>query len=57
MFNLSTAPLAHHLGYGFVLTVAGLLAPIGLILLLLLMGNIQRLDEASDRPAITEALG
>lgn len=44
MFNLSTAPLAKHFGYGFVLTVAGLLAPIGLALLLMLAGKIQRLD-------------
>lgn len=48
MFNLSTAPLAKHFGYGFVLTVAGLLAPIGLGLLLLLAGKIQRLDDSTN---------
>lgn len=47
MFNLSTAPLAKHFGYGFVLTVAGLLAPIGLGLLLLLAGPLRRLDADS----------
>lgn len=44
LFNLATAPLAHRFGYGFVLAIAGLLAPIGLLLLLLVGGNIHRLS-------------
>jgi ACS family hexuronate transporter-like MFS transporter len=44
IFNLSTAPLAHRLGYPVVLTIAGLLAPIGLVLMLLLAGKIHRID-------------
>jgi ACS family hexuronate transporter-like MFS transporter len=44
LFNLATAPLAHRFGYGFVLTLAGLLAPIGLTLLFVVGGNIHRLD-------------
>jgi len=44
LFNLSTAPLARHFGYGFVLTLAGLLAPIGLLLLFTVSGPIHRLD-------------
>jgi len=43
-FNLCTGWLVTHFGYGFVLTVAGLLAPIGALLLFALAGNIQRLD-------------
>lgn len=46
MFNLATAPMARHFGYGFVLTVAGVLAPIGLGLMLLLAGKIERVDVA-----------
>ncbi len=58
LFNLLTAPMAHRFGYGFVLTVAGLLAPVGLIALLLLAGNICRLD-GSHAPAdlTADALG
>ena len=44
LFNLATAPMAHRFGYGFVLTLAGLLAPVGLGLLLLLSGPLQRID-------------
>jgi ACS family hexuronate transporter-like MFS transporter len=44
LFNLATAPLAHRFGYGFVLTTAGLLAPAGLLLLLLVGGNVHRLS-------------
>ena len=44
LFNLSIAPLSRHFGYGFVLTIAGLLAPIGLLLLFLTAGNIHRID-------------
>ena len=43
LFNLATAPLARHFGYGFVLTIAGLLAPIGLLLLFVVGGDIHRL--------------
>jgi ACS family hexuronate transporter-like MFS transporter len=43
LFNLSTAPLARHFGYGFVLTIAGLLAPVGLLLLFVVGGDIHRL--------------
>jgi ACS family hexuronate transporter-like MFS transporter len=57
-FNLLTAPMAHRFGYGFVLTLAGLLAPVGLIALLLLAGNIRRLDRSSTPPDLTaDALG
>jgi len=44
LFNLATAPMAHRFGYGFVLTLAGLMAPLGLVLLLLVAGKIQRVD-------------
>lgn len=58
MFNLLTAPLAHRFGYGFVLTVAGLLAPLGLVLLLALAGRIRRLDHPSASADLTaDALG
>jgi ACS family hexuronate transporter-like MFS transporter len=43
LFNLATAPLARHFGYGFVLTMAGLMAPVGLVLLFVVGGNIHRL--------------
>lgn len=43
-FNLCTGWLVTHFGYGFVLTLAGLLGPIGALLLFALAGNIQRLD-------------
>ena len=46
LFNLATAPLAHHFGYGFVLTIAGLMAPVGLLLLLVVGGDIHRLTPA-----------
>lgn len=46
IFNLATAPLARHFGYGFILTIAGLLAPIGLILLFVVGGEIRRLEPA-----------
>ncbi|HEY4356188.1 MAG TPA: MFS transporter [Acidobacteriaceae bacterium] len=58
MFNLLTAPMAHRFGYGFVLTLAGLLAPIGLVLLLVLAGTIRRLDDSHAPPDLTaDALG
>lgn len=44
LFNLCTAPLARHFGYGFVLTLAGLLAPIGAILLFTVAGPVHRVD-------------
>jgi MFS transporter, ACS family, hexuronate transporter len=44
LFNLSTAPLAKHFGYGFVLTIAGVMAPLGLLLLVLVAGDIKRVD-------------
>jgi MFS transporter, ACS family, hexuronate transporter len=46
LFNLATAPLARHFGYGFVLTIAGLMAPVGLLLLLVVGGDIHRLSPA-----------
>jgi ACS family hexuronate transporter-like MFS transporter len=49
LFNLSTAPLARHFGYGFVLTVAGLMAPIGLLLLFVVGGDIHRLPVPETR--------
>jgi ACS family hexuronate transporter-like MFS transporter len=49
LFNLSTAPLARHFGYGFVLTTAGLLAPIGLLLLFVVGGDIHRLTPEETR--------
>jgi len=53
LFNLATAPLVHRFGYGFVLTVAGLLAPIGLAFLLALSGNIERVDDSTEAANIT----
>lgn len=50
LFNLAIAPLARRFGFGFVLSIAGLLAPLGLCLLLLLAGRIHRLEES---PATT----
>jgi len=44
IFNLSTASVAMHFGYGAVLTIAGVLAPIGVITLFVLAGNIHRLN-------------
>jgi ACS family hexuronate transporter-like MFS transporter len=44
LFNLAIAPLAQRFGFPFVLAIAGSLAPVGLCLLLLLAGNIHRLD-------------
>lgn len=43
-FNLCTGWLVTHLGYSFVLTLAGVLGPIGAIVLFLLIGPIQRLQ-------------
>jgi ACS family hexuronate transporter-like MFS transporter len=49
LFNLLTAPLAHRFGYGFVLTIAGVMAPVGLLLLLLVAGDIKRVDGTSGK--------
>jgi ACS family hexuronate transporter-like MFS transporter len=43
-FNLCTGWLVTRFGYGFVLTIAGVLAPLGAVLLFSLIGNIHRLD-------------
>ena len=44
IFNLCTAWLVSHFGYGVVLTFAGVLAPLGAVSLYLLAGKIRRLD-------------
>ena len=49
IFNLCTASLVLHFGYGAVLTIAGVLAPIGAITLFLLVGNIHRLNPTGTR--------
>jgi len=49
IFNLCTASLVAHFGYGVVLTIAGLLAPLGVIVLFLLIGNIHRLNDLDAR--------
>ncbi len=49
IFNLSTASLVTHFGYGVVLTIAAVLAPIGALTLFLLAGNIHRLSNTDVR--------
>ena len=49
IFNLCTASLVLHFGYGAVLTIAGVLAPIGALTLFLLVGNIHRLSPIDTR--------
>ena len=49
IFNLSTATLVAHFGYGVVLTIAGVLAPIGALVLIFLVGNIHRLNNTDAR--------
>jgi len=44
IFNLCTASLIAHFGYGIVLTIAGVLAPLGALFLFLLVGDIRRLN-------------
>ena len=44
LFNLCTATLIQHFGYGIVLTIAGILAPIGALSLFFLVGTIRRLN-------------
>ena len=43
-FNLCTGWIVTHFGYGFVLTLAGLLAPVGALFLFFLAGPIERLN-------------
>lgn len=43
-FNLCTGWIVTHMGYGAVLILAGLLAPFGAVLLLLLVGTIRRIE-------------
>jgi ACS family hexuronate transporter-like MFS transporter len=43
LFNLGTGWMVTHFGYTIVLTIAGLLAPIGAIVLFILIGPIQRI--------------
>ena len=49
IFNLSTASLVTHFGYGVVLTIAAVLAPIGALTLFFLVGNIHRLSNTDAR--------
>jgi len=49
IFNLCTASLVLHFGYSAVLTIAGILAPIGALTLFLLVGNIRRLNPTDIR--------
>jgi ACS family hexuronate transporter-like MFS transporter len=49
IFNLCTASLVLHFGYSAVLTIAGVLAPIGALTLFLLVGNIHRLSPTNTR--------
>ena len=49
IFNLCTASLVLHVGYAAVLTIAGVLAPIGALTLFLLVGNIHRLSPTETR--------
>jgi len=44
LFNLGTGWLVMHFDYAIVLTIAGVLSPIGAILLFLLIGRIQPID-------------
>jgi MFS transporter, ACS family, hexuronate transporter len=49
IFNLSTASLVNHFGYGIVLTIAAILAPIGAITLFFLAGDIHRINDIEAR--------
>jgi ACS family hexuronate transporter-like MFS transporter len=49
IFNLCTAALVVRFGYGAVLTIAGVLAPIGAITLFIVAGEIRRLDSTDAR--------
>jgi ACS family hexuronate transporter-like MFS transporter len=44
IFNLCTGALIAHYGYGAVLTIAGVLAPVGAVILFLVAGEVRRLD-------------
>jgi ACS family hexuronate transporter-like MFS transporter len=43
LFNLGTGWLVTHFGYAFVLTLAGILAPFGAVVLFMLVGVIHRI--------------
>lgn len=45
LFNLGTGWLVTQFGYGIVLTLAGILAPVGVVVLFVLVGNIQPIPE------------
>ena len=45
IFNLCTASLVAHFGYSIVLTIAGVLAPVGTLVLFVLIGDIHRLNQ------------
>jgi ACS family hexuronate transporter-like MFS transporter len=49
IFNLSTASLVTQFGYGVVLNIAAVLAPIGALTLFFLVGNIHRLSNPDAR--------
>jgi len=53
IFNLCTAWLVSHFGYGVVLTIAGMLAPVGAVGLFMLTGRIRRLDTGALRNSTT----
>jgi len=44
LFNLGTGWLVLHFGYAIVLTIAGVLSPIGALLLFLFIGKIHHID-------------
>ena len=51
LFNLGTGWLVTHFGYAIVLTLAGVLSPIGAILLFLFIGRIQHIDLDAGTPS------
>ena len=51
LFNLGTGWLVTHFGYSIVLTIAGVLSPIGAILLFLFIGRIQHIDLDAGTPS------
>ena len=51
IFNLCTGWMVARFGYSIVLTMAGLLAPLGACTLFLLVGNIQQIDRSTPGPA------
>ncbi len=44
LFNLGTAWMVLHFGYGFVLTIAGAVAPVGALLLFVVGGTVRRVE-------------